>query len=458
MGTNELSIQVPYQDWSGGLNIDDIEEFRSVMRSKRRIKRLRIYFDSSETIQEYIMQRLKKILGVIGQNISEIIINSNRFTWKELALLNMMPNLQKLHLSIQSKKPLISKNLCLRLNDLRELSVICENADILEIFNQLPDNILRKLTLNTKNNKKTYFENQQKIEEINTNLMIILCSDKPKKTTILDAKFRYQKEIDQVGQFESLIEICVESRAFLDLSNLENLKNLKKFTLLYNIEDGFDRMIDTLKSESLESLDVIFLSKPSLLHVKANCPNLRELEIEFNHGFLADEVLRKFPKLESFHCKCAILRNVQSYEHHNLKTLDIECGDVFSSSGNYKFDDILNFLRGCKNLESFSMKYGCFLTAEELKDLLQCCRKLKTLCIQTKSKKLFTIIRKHGKNIRCLHVSRRNRIDLEKIEWENFKKYLDGQFQHLSANEFGFLMTKPANVEKCCNWLWNSIF
>ena len=82
--------------------------------------------------------------------------------------------------------------------------------------------------------------------------------------------------------------------------------------------------------------------------------------------------------------------SIQCYEHQNLKELTVK----FDECDRYKNTDILNFMRGCKNLEAFSMEP--IFEAEELKNLLHCCSELKSLCTQTRFKELFKVVKNYG--------------------------------------------------------------
>lgn len=223
-----------------------------------------------------------KIFRVIGEQILALKIECSNFSLKELELLNMMPNLKKLQIFSYYRFYSdfeIPKSFHLKLYNLREINVEYDIENILDIFDSLPVNSLRKLYLNVRFDRKKYFGNQQKIEEIKTKSIEILNIENTKATTFLDAKFNSQKELDQVcRQFKSLEIIHFDCDAFIDLSPLRNLKNLRKFVFPSNFSD-FNNINDTLKSASLESLEIATFSKQSRLKVSANCPNLREIKL-----------------------------------------------------------------------------------------------------------------------------------------------------------------------------------
>ena len=107
-------------------------------------------------------------------------------------------------------------------------------------------------------------------------------------------------------------------------------------------------------------------------------------------------------------------------------------------------------MRGCKNLEAFSMNIN--FDAEELKELLHCCPKLKLLCIRTRFKQLFKIVKNYGKSLRYLQIEV-GRINVKKVKLDKLKKYFDGQFTQLTMNnkEIHGKDLMQLKEKKCCD-------
>ena len=443
----QLFIGVPYEKYRTGANIDDVEVFNSIVRSQRRIEKLELELDW-DCPDNNIWEKLMRVIDVNAENILEFGIDSSDYSSKELELINRMPNIQKLgiHNYWAPEGDEILENFQLRLNNLRDLQVVGGKPDILEIFDHLPDNSLRRLRLNVDSIKKKYFGNQQKLEEITTSSIESLDMDCTYNVTFLDVYFGSQEDVDKVCKhFKSLESIRIHSDEFVDLSSIENLKNLKKIDFS-RCED----IIETLKSKSIESLEFYSVSIEILSQLGLNCPNLRELKLPDNllSSYLVDEVLRHFPKLERLECNSSIFGNAQSCKYQNIKQLIIR-----EVPYGHEVHDIPNFIRGCKNLETFSMDVD--FDAEQLKDMMRSCPNLKSLCIATRSKELFRIVKKHGNNLRCLHIGTRQ-VDVKEVKVDKLMKYFDGQFTHFSLftnHQHNFVLKKSLKEKKCCNFL-----
>lgn len=332
----------------------------------------------------------------------------------------------------------------MRLDNLRVLDVSFD-IDILKIFSHLQDNTLRELRLDVGNSEEKYFENQKKLEKIISSSVSFLNLNNMKVTKSLESWFSCQKELDQVCmQFESLESLHLLSSTFVNLSNLENLKNLKKFVLPFSHCYDSEKMIVALKSASLEYLEVATSINESLALVLTNCPNLCELILDLKNERFSEH----YPDPQGF-------QNGPIFwvpKHQNLKKLTIE-GFI---PDRVNLDDTFSFMRVCENLETFSMN-NRDLKTKELMEILCCCPKLKLLCIETRSRELFKIIKAHGKNLVSFHIRARSTKCERKVELEKLKKYFDGQFTHF---KFGYLqgydillLKETESEEKCCKIL-----
>ena len=191
------------------------------------------------------------------------------------------------------------------------------------------------------------------------------------------------------------------------------------------------------------------MSPGNLLTVELKCPNLHTLKLheDFSPCHFADELLQYFPKLEKWQCYSLSFESIQSYEYQNQKELTVD--SIFHSNKN---SDVLNFVQGCKNLEAFSMKID--FDAEEMKELLHCCPKLKSLCIRRSSKEMFKVVKKYGKKSPLFaHRSWTNRCQkskvgqAQKVLWWTIHRIYNDQ-QRISWQRFQFFASKIIEREK----------
>ena len=443
------------------VRVDDVECCKSIMRSHRKIESLHFTSNRETNIQNDDWQRLLKIIAVIGLNIPKFIISSRSIGKKELLLINLMPNLEKLEITSVYEKPDIPKNFQFQLSNLRELTVRYSSADVFELFERLPDNVLRKLTLkNINKNTRKYFGNQQALEEISSPSIDFLDLSEPRSTTLtLSTGFEYSEEVDHVCRcFKNLESLNLTHEVSIDLNNLKALKNLRKIAFAYGYEDI--QLSETLESASLESFAIQELSMEGLHHVSVSCPNISELKLSYyrDQVFSADKVLRFLPRLERLYCNSKIFEKAQKYEHKNLKSLTIYVYG-YDDKKYWNFNNLLNFIRGCTNLELFSINMA--LKATELKRLLMCRPNLKSLCVGKCSKEIFKIVKNHGNNLHTLHMALPHwNTNLENFKLKKINTFFDGQFtQFTFIQEYQrdekpkLLIRKTGKEEKCCK-LW----
>lgn len=468
-----LRMEIPYKGVRKNLrvNIDDDKVFDNIMKSKRKVKTLYIHSDMQRTILPSTRVKLKKIIKQIGGNVVEVGIFSKVMTLEEFELFNLMPNLQKLSLDlVTSEKLKIPQSFQLRLNNLRQLAV-SGSANVLEVFDRLPDNVLKKLFLSIDGEPtRKYFKNQLKLEEFrphsygfldfqNIKLKIVIASagkniqeiisgQDEMRSLVIDVRFDHQEIADLIcNDLKSLegLEICCYSP--ITFFNIQNLKKLKKLSLMrFSLSD---KIITTMKSKSLQELEVQTISKESLLQLSINCPNLRELKLHdctALMNFKVDNILQYFPELERVYCDSRIFQNIQMCEHENLKYLNIK--------NNYQMvvDNIIVIISGCKNIEFLSTDVK--FNAEQLETLLRLRPNLKSLCLREFSRELLEVVKNHGNNLHSLHFCFRGSESI--IELMELKEIFKQQFTRFTFNggpeHHVCLMRKTGNEEKCCEY------
>lgn len=163
----QLILKIPRLQRVPNATFIDDEVCRSIIRSDRKIESIKIFFDHSRTITDHAWHNLMSVIDVIGENIREMTIRANELSWRELRMLKLMPNLHKLVIFKKYEPTFthkISRNFCLRLHNLRELQVDFD-TDILDIFEHLPDNSLRKLRLDVGSGEKIFSKTNKTLKK-----------------------------------------------------------------------------------------------------------------------------------------------------------------------------------------------------------------------------------------------------------------------------------------------------
>ena len=228
--------------------------------------------------------------------------------------------------------------------------------------------------------------------------------------------------------------------------NLKKLKNLKKVRINY-FSDG---TLNSLESESLQTLELKQFPEESLKNVAIHCPNLRELCFLSTSDEVTkiDKVLHHLPKIERIICSYKQLNKFQCCGHQNLKSLHVRD----SSKKLRNWDNLSDFISRCQNFESLSINIK--LKTKQLENLLSMSPRLKSLCLGEFSEGSFKIVRKYGKNLHCLHYTGWS-MKHKKMRVSNLKKYFKDQFTLFTfrgapdAHEEG-LMRRTGSEEKCC--------
>ena len=402
-----LTIQFLYDDSKNIISyvIDDDEIHKSIVGSTRKIKTIRI---SGLQFLSGSRSRLREIIESISDNVVEVHIYGMSEFLEDWELLNLMPNTKKLILvGTKFENLVFCQNFKLRLRNLVELKINNSTSNVLEVFDDLPDNVLEKLEVfSISNSSRKFFQNQNCLKEINTNSLdvIDMKNKKLKKAVIkilrftkdinqiegqdeittleLDLDFKHQEVVDLVGRdFKSLEILELSCYEAINLAGLQNLKKLKKLVV------SSSTSIASIKSKSLEVLEVDKVTIEFLMNISLNCPSLRELNLSLypSECVTLSEVLECLPKLEKLRVSATNFNCVSIFKHLNLKHLTLIC----YGSSEKNFNNLISLVRSCKNLETLSTNVK--FENEEFKTLLQSCLSLKSLCLRErfKLKKIF---------------------------------------------------------------------
>jgi hypothetical protein len=340
----------------------------------------------------------------------------------EISLLNSMPQLESLYLDANHFDGELHGDFRLNLNELKTLYINYNSKNILEIFDHLPDDVLRSVLFYGVKAEpaRKYFSNQRKLDH----LYLVSSTFNPLEMNQLQlSKLNTDcrgEELRSMLEGQCLFSLCVHSEisqsdfnficgfnsinelylTFLqgkfDFSKLEHLKQLKKLQIV--AWDEAD--LQSVKSDSVEKLCLgLFiddpLSRESAVALSSNCPNLVNLEIKTDD---IDVCLKYMSQLKTF--KCNRILDTTDFSHdldnQNLKKLELGCFNVRAGAH-------LLFGR-VRNLEVFTTEM--IIEWKELQAILTL-PNLKALCLKGfphVDEAFIWTLKNYGKNLESFHV------------------------------------------------------
>jgi hypothetical protein len=450
--------------------LEDPSIFDSIVKSKRRIEKLEL---KSLNLDPSNIRKLQAIIENIGARIKQLTVGYCRLSMAEIALLNLMPQLEHIELGSVRLKNLSSvRNFQLNLFELKTIEICDCSEKVLEVFDQLPDDVLEEVELSdikTKSPRK-HFANQRKLKSLNVmsclyipleiehlNLEELLIFEVGQE---LKPMLKKQESLKTLNLYMNVLQsdfnfICnhlpsLESFELLsikdinDLSELADLKQLKTFEV---------RLIDepvlrTIKNSSVETLkinlivrtdDVLRMENLNEATVKAlstDCPNVIELSIDSrNDDDAINWCLQNFPHTRyTFPC---------GLKHLTLKKLEV-----------IRFHRSLDlmFLFNClKNLEVF--KTDQEIDWQDLQMILSA-KKLKALClgkIPVVNKKFVGTLKKYEENLESFHVHHCYEVDINvDLSPEVLREEFKDQFPVFSLRPSKKWLMKKSNKAKIC--------
>jgi hypothetical protein len=394
----------------------------SILCSERRISSINIYTD-----KELYSDRIAKVLESVGGNVKKAKVCAKTASVKGFQLLNLMPSVEQLELFISTVFAAIPFNFRLQLHKLKHLDLWGSPAEILEVFDRLPDDVLHSLIIGFSYNQSSrkYLGNQRNLKEIHIygGELVLLDWSQVKLTTVKMEKaddlkhLRGQNEITKLSVFKNTEQRIVDficsnlttltslslnfGGYFVDLSPLQYLRSLKTFesTLIVDI-------ISTIKSKSLQEFETKLVGNGKLDEVfaqfGANCPNLRSLimstysfcyDVRTTSEFDIGLALLHFPRLERIQVRDSEFIFNGEVDQHPLKYLELldRCD----------LDVLMAVTACCKDLVTLSTDVK--LNSEELKELLESAPNLKLLRWLKLQMKHFDTIKNFGANLETLN-------------------------------------------------------
>lgn len=322
-----------------------------MMASSRHIKRL--YIDRGIDICWWKLndpedKRLRQLVKRIGFDVKELTMTGVQISTKFIHVFELMPNLEKITFS-KVHDHYENNGVVLNLPKLKE--IICTTSSryevlFLEMFNNLPPGILRKLRFMMTQMTQIYsptfgpikilFENQHNIEDIEIHgLMTDFLNFKKFKLNTLKLQHSCGIELAKIikGQQEmkkfdsdygiqsgDLKMICNELKSleYLKISAFEvedneftylwRLKKLKKLNFNLNYftgnDDHLNECLSLAESESIQELDLDCDNKTltgfTLTHLGINMPSLKHFRLRSKSGISElNSIVQHFQNLES---------------------------------------------------------------------------------------------------------------------------------------------------------------
>lgn len=406
-------------------SLDDDEIFRSIMNSKRRIQKMKInkeHLFSHKWLKLHI-GRLTEVIEHFGSDIKELELSFLKLSLKAFSLLNLMPNVQKVKLFCVFFNEAVPDDFNLKLSKLTTLDIQICPKEVLEVFNNLPVDVLRKLTLGvifyfhdtSQKSTRKYFGNQRKIKEMIScprsanfvNLQMKLTSLELKSEEIkVSGVINGQDELTSLkvkGVYNSvskdftfvcnelksleLLEFDVDNVPWTEFQEIAKLRKLKKASFKC-YSQNIVGCLSHIRSESLQELEVDCYKTPlndAVIELSLNCKNLRTFTLRsLSPPIIINTILLLFPKLKSLSFEICPIDPVYAFpngfQHFNLTKLQIGNYISLSRRSLQITQNFLELVSSCKNLESFSTSLE--FDENSLTELFQALPKLNSLCLR----------------------------------------------------------------------------
>lgn len=434
-------------------NIEEV--FKSMMNSKRRIKFLKLGYQNKNCSSIFEEDSAIKVIKHFASDVTILHLNSVIVNNIFIDVLNLMTNLTSLKVTkVKIKRKLkVSK---LKLHRLEKIISSECSTEFLEIFNEIPAGVLKKVELlwYTKEEEKIHrnhkkqvnlFKNQQNIKEIVAHSFLNLIDFRQLKLQSLlyedYSDFNIQDSLKAQSKLKSLTSyslnpgdlkfICTELKSleFLngnfckilssEFSHLHKLKNFKNLRVSWNQGGNFYEKINeslfVMCSETLIDLEINCdkVMNSALIQLGTNCPNIRRLTFDADMPIsVIDLFIKHFKNLRClvFQSRCnqiyplgTDVDQISLTEMYENKT--IEKLSIFSSCTNIQI--LVNLMKKLKNLRNF--KTSLNLNPKIVEEILVSCRRLEKLHLlfehdlaennQIISIDLIEIIKSSGKNL-----------------------------------------------------------
>jgi hypothetical protein len=454
--------------------LDDETIYASIINSKRRIEELKL---ERLDLSSPNCMKLQMIIENIGPRIKRLSVIDCKLSMAEIALLNSMPQLEYIQLwSVQTKNISSLHNFRLNLSELKTLYVFKSCEELLEVFDHLPDDVLRKVKfrLIKAESPRIYLVNQRMLKSVK----ITSCSFVPLnidqlnleelKTNSIseELKLILQKQaslkslsLDSIGSQNDFNFICSHLHSLdqfkcylnadnIDFSELANLMQLKTFEICLDNEVAL-RSIKSCSVETLKiDLGMEIVDEETVITLAANCPNVVNLNIDLgNEEDAINWSLKNFPSLETFSCSFINKEYVFPYNltHHNLKKLEIR---EFELSINLLF-----LFSRLENLEFFKIETA--IDWQGLQIILSA-PKLEALCLKqfpVVDREFIRIMKNYGKNLESFHVLHGVGATVNfNLSSEELREEFKDQFPIFSYRAGNKWTMKKRNKPKnCCN-------
>jgi hypothetical protein len=365
--------------------MDDDAVFDSMMSSDRRLKTLEFRAEGHNLLTELQVKRFWQIIEKFGKNLKEFHM-SYQIQANIIQLLNLMPNLEFIDLELYVNSVSESK---LELNKLRRIKCQSYSTLVIEIFEQLPPDVLEEIELFFGDQyEKKIFLNQKRIKKIKTSHKLANCFDW-KNLKLKSLEFSNFVGFDhiligqnQIETFKSYImnqsslnAICNEmtSLVHLQLLNLQvdggesfklwKLRNLKTLNIRITRADEIEinNFLSFLQNDNIENLTIcgykINLNELLIKQLAVNLPRLNYLHVTSQTSINAiNAILRDFPNLEVLKFE-AIRTDDEAFifqnglKHKKLKSLKL----VMSKSDDIELPKLMNCCEKLENLEISSL-------------------------------------------------------------------------------------------------------
>jgi hypothetical protein len=448
--------------------LEDESIFGSIVNSKRRIENLklvRLNLDPSN------IEKLQAILENIGARIEELIVSGGSLSRPELALFNLMPQLEYIQLDSVLPKNLGSlRNFRLNLSELTKIKIHKCAEKVLEIFDQLPDDVLEEVELSyiKAESSRKYLRNQRMVKA----LYFASCSFNPLEMEQLNLE---ELETDLAGEELNLIlkkqaslkylfvvsEIAQSDFNFicshlpsLDQFELFDSKNINDFSELASLEQLVmfktllaDDAVQSIKSSSVETLEIDLeieiVSEETVIALAANCPSVVNLYINSEDDDAISWCLKNFTQLKTFSCSSIYDEYIfpHNLKHLNLKELEVS---MFERSLN------LLFLFQClENLEIFKTEQK--IDWQDLQMILGA-KKLKALCFKSfivLDKEFVKTLKMLGKNLESFHAQELYEVE-DSLSPEELREEFKEHFPIFSLRSGKKWLMKKSNKPKIC--------
>lgn len=431
-----------------------IRDVNSILQSSRRFTDLKI--DTVNFNNSSVFRSVTAILKKFGSEIENLEIISCGISGF-IETLNRVPNVKSILLSdllCLQEKPIRNFNE-LNLTKLQDLKIDSCKSEFIEIFIDLPENVLINLFICSKKLRfvEDIFKKQKQIKNLDLSCSVYESGESLNLDQLNLTHLRYVNKrgttselIDILKSQPNLVSLDLDEHKseFQLLNEIGNLKHLKVLKL--NVEKLSTQEFMTFKVDSLTELDIEYDHHDnSMNHITGlsyiKNMKLTSLKLKFYEQEFNNEVMTRLAKnnpnlklieIENYKLNefivCAFLKNCKHLEIVRTTFLhsDSTTNGTFNSSFNetgmenpklkelklfgIKLDMNVMLKQLCKNypnLEIIAFNYVPKLCDTDLKYLLQSCTKLRELEI-TDSKELTiysaVFLKSYGKNLKNIIV------------------------------------------------------